>query len=292
MAKQPENDLAMVSPQNPHTIISLEELASTSHPQQIHLESSSSSSPISTLAVPSCPDTLPEPEPPRPYPVLSTTAAAATDSLSSSSSYPVFDSHNHNITNHNNSNQNDIDTNSSDTGEETIDIIEPLSNPITLTTSSSPSVKPQDPTKPITLFCIVDGTSTSQCFSIKPRGDDTVYDMKVAIKLAQSPNFDHVPASELSLRKIRLQLPQDDDDTLTTATATAAATSSSKEEAVNRLIIKSEKLNWRELKPMDRVQDVYASGTESNTIQVLVMKTRLGPNYSDAGVLAGVFANQ
>ncbi|KAF9086616.1 hypothetical protein BGX27_003151, partial [Mortierella sp. AM989] len=49
----------------------------------------------------------------------------------------------------------------------------------------------------IKLFCIIDGDSTA--FSVKIEPEDTVDDLKDAIKKKQSPLFDHIRASELNL---------------------------------------------------------------------------------------------
>ncbi|KAG0034379.1 hypothetical protein BGZ82_005760 [Podila clonocystis] len=62
----------------------------------------------------------------------------------------------------------------------------------------------------ITLFCLVDGESTSNAFPVKTSLSDTVGDLKKLIKIEKSPRFDYVVADELTLWSV--EIPDEDDD--------------------------------------------------------------------------------
>ncbi|KAF9321320.1 hypothetical protein BG003_002501 [Podila horticola] len=122
---------------------------------------------------------------------------------------------------------------------ESLDVIEPLSNPL-----------PLDPSTTLTLFCLVDGQSTKQTWSIKALPADTVDDLKKAVKAAQAPNFDHVAAGELHLRKVNIENDPESDT----------------------VPVNIKNVKYRELKPMDTVAEIYPQGTERKVVQLVVMK--------------------
>ncbi|KAF9300485.1 hypothetical protein BGZ74_007822, partial [Mortierella antarctica] len=62
----------------------------------------------------------------------------------------------------------------------------------------------------LTLFCLVDGETTSQAFSIEIDQTKTVHDLKGAIKTKKAPRFDDVAAHKIALW--RVSIPDDDDD--------------------------------------------------------------------------------
>ncbi|KAG0080873.1 hypothetical protein BGZ93_011126, partial [Podila epicladia] len=207
-------------PQRPHTVVPLDSLAAS--PTQ------------APLALPSCPDQPAETND-LPYPVLPTTTS---DPISSSSySYPALL----------------VATPSSANTEETLthpreslDIIEPLSNPL-----------PLDPSTPLVLFCLVDGQSTKQTWSVKALPADTVDDLKRAVKVARAPQYDHVPAGELHLRKVSIKNDPERDSLPTNIS----------------------NVQYRELKAMDTVAEIYPQGAEHKTVQLMVMKP--GPKPYD-----------
>ncbi|KAG0268150.1 hypothetical protein BGZ95_002588 [Linnemannia exigua] len=63
---------------------------------------------------------------------------------------------------------------------------------------------------PLTLFCLVDGESTSNAFSIEIDSTKTVDGLKDLIKAKQSPDFDDIVAKSLTLWSV--SIPDDDDD--------------------------------------------------------------------------------
>ncbi|KAG0328337.1 hypothetical protein BG000_000524, partial [Podila horticola] len=195
--------------QPPHIIVPLDTL--TNSPTQ------------TALALPSCPDQPAETND-LPYPVLPTITSNPI------SSYPALP----------------LATPSSTNTEETLsypleslDVIEPLSNPL-----------PLDPSTTLTLFCLIDGQSTKQTWSIKALPADTVDDLKKAVKAAQAPNFDHVAAGELHLRKVNIENDPESDT----------------------VPVNIKNVKYRELKPMDTVAEVYPQGTERKVVQLVVMK--------------------
>ncbi|KAG0363208.1 hypothetical protein BG005_002357 [Podila minutissima] len=208
-------------PHEPHTIVPLDSLAA---------------SPTQTpLALPSCPDQPAETND-LPYPLPTTTS----DPISSSS-YPALP----------------VATPSSTNTEdilayplESLDTIEPLSNP-----------PPLDPTTPLVLFCLVDGQSTKQTWSIKALPADTVDDMKKAVKAAQAPHYDHVAAGELHLRKVNIKNDPECD--------TIPANINS--------------VKYLELKAMDTVAEMYPQGAVRKTVQLMVMKPGPKPYGSERG---------
>ncbi|KAI9241584.1 MAG: hypothetical protein BYD32DRAFT_405477 [Podila humilis] len=210
-------------------------------PQQPHtiiaLDSiSHASSPAqAALALPSCPD-QPAETPDRPYPVLPTTTEPA-------SSYPALPSAPFRS-----------DTDDTLLPLEPLDTVEPLSNPVLLDTN------------PLTLFCLIDGQSTKQAWSIKALPADTVDDMKKAVKVAQAPSFDHVVSGELQLRKVYIT-DHPEKDTIP-------------------VYVKN--MKCRELRATETVAEVYPRGTIHKAVQVMVMKPAPKPHGGGRGSGCGM----
>lgn len=189
-------------------------------PQQPHtiipLDSlSHASSPAqAALALPSCPD-QPAETTNLPYPVLPTTTTEPV------SSYPVLPS----------------TPFRSDT-DDTLLPLEPLSNPVLPDTTL------------LTLFCLVDGQSTKQAWSIKALPADTVDDLKKAIKVAQAPSFDHVVSGELQLRKVNI----------------------ADNPEADTIPVYVKNMKYLELRATDTVAEVYPRGAQQKVVQLMVMK--------------------
>ncbi|KAF9294521.1 hypothetical protein BGZ74_011217, partial [Mortierella antarctica] len=61
----------------------------------------------------------------------------------------------------------------------------------------------------MSLFCLVDGEATSNAFSVKIPSNDTVDDLKGAIKAKKTNDFSDVDADKLTLWRVSIS---DDDD--------------------------------------------------------------------------------
>ncbi|KAG0198094.1 hypothetical protein BGX28_008426, partial [Mortierella sp. GBA30] len=64
----------------------------------------------------------------------------------------------------------------------------------------------------LTLFCLVDGETTSNAFSVKASSADTVDDLKGAIKIKKTPEFDDIATDKLTLWRVSIPDDYDDDD--------------------------------------------------------------------------------
>ncbi|KAF9189597.1 hypothetical protein BGZ49_003794 [Haplosporangium sp. Z 27] len=62
----------------------------------------------------------------------------------------------------------------------------------------------------VKLFCIIDGDSTA--FSVKIEPEDTVDDLKDAIKIKQSPSFNDIQASNLVLWIVTIPIGEDNEE--------------------------------------------------------------------------------
>ncbi|KAF9412824.1 hypothetical protein BGZ76_005128, partial [Entomortierella beljakovae] len=69
-----------------------------------------------------------------------------------------------------------------------------------------------DPSKQMTLFCLVDGESTSNAFPVEIEPTKTIGSLKDKIKLAQSPDFDDIVAKSLTLWQVLIPIAEDNDD--------------------------------------------------------------------------------
>lgn len=211
-----DNHQQQRQPQQPHTIIPLDSLSHASSPAQ------------AALALPSCPD-QPAETTNLPYPVLPTTTAEPvssypvlpTTTTEPVSSYPVLPS----------------TPFRSDT-DDTLLPLEPLSNPVLPDTTL------------LTLFCLVDGQSTKQAWSIKALPADTVDDLKKAIKVAQAPSFDHVVSGELQLRKVNI----------------------ADNPEADTIPVYVKNMKYLELRATDTVAEVYPRGAQQKVVQLMVMK--------------------
>ena len=101
----------------------------------------------------------------------------------------------------------------------------------------------------ITLFCLVDGESTSKAFSVKAATTDTVDDLKNIIKVKQSPRFDTVTANELTLWQVALPVVPANK---------------------HKPILLGEIESPTELDPTDDVADVFKGTPLKKTIHVIV----------------------
>ncbi|KAF9213984.1 hypothetical protein BGZ59_004539 [Podila verticillata] len=245
-ALAPLNQVNLILVMETHSCNKIEMDEQDSHqqqaqPQQPHtiiaLDSiSHASSPAqAALALPSCPD-QPAETPDRPYPVLPTTTEPA-------SSYPALPSAPFRS-----------DTDDTLLPLEPLDTVEPLSNPVLLDTN------------PLTLFCLIDGQSTKQAWSIKALPADTVDDMKKAVKVAQAPSFDHVVSGELQLRKVYIT-DHPEKDTIP-------------------VYVKN--MKCRELRATETVAEVYPRGTIHKAVQVMVMKPAPKPHGGRGGSGCGM----
>jgi Crinkler effector protein N-terminal domain len=90
----------------------------------------------------------------------------------------------------------------------------------------------------VTLFCLVEGESTANAFTIKIPPTNTIDDLKKLIKKGKSPKFDDIAADKLKLWSV--SIPADDANTL------------------KNLVLENNKDNGvQELLPMDDIADVF-----------------------------------
>ncbi|KAF9921074.1 hypothetical protein BGZ67_000782, partial [Mortierella alpina] len=65
----------------------------------------------------------------------------------------------------------------------------------------------------LTLFCLIDGETTSNAFPVEVESSKTIGDLKKLIKTEQAPAFDDITANSLTLWKVSLLIPDDEEET-------------------------------------------------------------------------------
>ncbi|KAF9147092.1 hypothetical protein BGX20_006757, partial [Mortierella sp. AD010] len=107
-------------------------------------------------------------------------------------------------------------------------------------------------TSEITLFCIVDGDSTA--FSIDIASTKTVDHLKKEIKKDQSPVFDHLRASDLTLWSVNI--PCDDDE---------------------KPITLVDQTNRKKLRATSDISEVFGTAPPKKTIHCIVERPASAP---------------
>ncbi|KAG0336155.1 hypothetical protein BG000_006872 [Podila horticola] len=117
----------------------------------------------------------------------------------------------------------------------------------------------------LTLFCLVDGETTSNAFPVKVSLDDTVGDLKNLIKTKKTNEFSDVDANQLTLWRVSIPV------------ITAKR---------NKPIILTELGSKTELAPTDDISDVFQDQPPKKTIHVIVQRPTLGISSSKRKWLA------
>ncbi|KAF9287535.1 hypothetical protein BGZ68_001691 [Mortierella alpina] len=103
----------------------------------------------------------------------------------------------------------------------------------------------------LTLFCLVEGESTSNAFPVEIEPSKTIGELKKLIKTEQAPAFDDITANSLTLWKVSLSIPNDEEDTSITLDAFS---------------------DKKKLRPTDDVSDVFNEKPPKKTIHIIVQR--------------------
>ncbi|KAF8905174.1 hypothetical protein BGZ58_006417, partial [Dissophora ornata] len=106
----------------------------------------------------------------------------------------------------------------------------------------------------LSLFCLVDGDAMSNAFSVKATFTDTVDDLKGAIKVKKTNDFQDVDADKLTLWRVSLPIPEDDDDELPIL--------------LNSIDTKDKK----KLGPATRLSKVFPGDMPEETVNIIVQR--------------------
>ncbi|ORZ12045.1 hypothetical protein BCR41DRAFT_356395 [Lobosporangium transversale] len=106
-------------------------------------------------------------------------------------------------------------------------------------------------TNQITLFCLVDGESTSNAFSVEIDPTKTVDGLKKHIKAEKTPPFDDVAADELTLWHVSIVIGDDEDE---------------------KTITLSEHPNAKKLRATSEISEIFGTAPEKKTIHVIVQR--------------------
>ncbi|KAG0249979.1 hypothetical protein DFQ27_009685, partial [Actinomortierella ambigua] len=105
----------------------------------------------------------------------------------------------------------------------------------------------------LTLFCLVDGASTSRAFPVNISPDDSMDDLKKLIKAKKAPRFDDVAADKLTLWRVSIPASEDDDET-------------------SILIDNVTSDHKRKLSPLTRLTKVFPEELPEETIHIIVQR--------------------
>ena len=107
----------------------------------------------------------------------------------------------------------------------------------------------------LTLFCLVDGETTSNAFKIKniPSSND-VDDLRKAIKDEKAIDFSDIDADKLTLWRVSIHIPEDDDDEIPIL--------------LNNIVTKDKK----KLGPATRLSKVFPTELPDETIHIIVQR--------------------
>ncbi|KAF9343793.1 hypothetical protein BGX26_005195 [Mortierella sp. AD094] len=103
----------------------------------------------------------------------------------------------------------------------------------------------------LTLFCLVNGESTSNAFSVKVSSADTVDDLKNLIKTKKTPEFDDIAADKITLWDVSIPVIDDSDDSAIT---------------LDSFNVK------KKLLPTTRLRKLFPEGSEDDVINIIVQR--------------------
>lgn len=103
----------------------------------------------------------------------------------------------------------------------------------------------------LTLWCLVEGESTSSAFPVEIAAAKAVYQLKKVIKKEKSPEFDDITANKLTLWKVSLPL--------------------SPSQSRDRITVESlPKGSANELFPPDILSDIFDNPPPERTVHIIV----------------------
>lgn len=119
-----------------------------------------------------------------------------------------------------------------------------------------PSTTPSSPGDKLTLFCVIEGDSTSKAFSIKARRSDNVQILRQLIRDARAPYYDDIPLGQPFFRLV--SIPDDP--------------------AKEKEAVKFEHIEFSQLNPTDTVGEAFKDGAPAKTIHIVVIRPESGKN--------------
>ncbi|KAF9205589.1 hypothetical protein BGZ59_000392, partial [Podila verticillata] len=132
-----------------------------------------------------------------------------------------------------------------------LDLVLDVINSNSTTTPSPPStVPPSSPGDKLTLFCVIEGDSTSKAFSIKASPSDNVRVLTQLIRDARAPHYDDIPLGQPFFRKV--SIPDDP--------------------ANEKEPVKLDKIEFWQLTPTDTVGKAFKDGAPAKTIHIVVFQ--------------------
>ncbi|KAG0277855.1 hypothetical protein BGZ96_002685 [Linnemannia gamsii] len=115
---------------------------------------------------------------------------------------------------------------------------------------------------PLTLFCLVDGESTSSAFPVKISPEDSIGDLKELIKTKKTNDFQDVDADKLTLWRVSISVAHDNNDD-----------NDDDDEDLPILLDNVLKNDKKRLKAVtQKVTDIFGYGPAENTIHIIVQR--------------------
>lgn len=128
--------------------------------------------------------------------------------------------------------------------------LEPLDSNNTTTPSPPSTSPPSSPGDKLTLFCVIEGDSTSKAFSIKASRSDNVQVLTQLIRDTRAPHYDDIPLGKPFFRKV--SIPDDP--------------------AKENEAVKFKKIEFWKLNPTDTVGKAFKDGAPAKTIHIVVIR--------------------
>ncbi|KAI8357422.1 hypothetical protein B0O80DRAFT_287701 [Mortierella sp. GBAus27b] len=116
----------------------------------------------------------------------------------------------------------------------------------------------------VVMWCLVSGMSLERAFSVKVSEDDTVYDLKEAIK-AKILEFKDIGALQLTLWKVSIPDIGNDE---------------------TPILLDHVSGDKRKLRPTEAIADVFAETPPKNTIHIIVQRPLPDPSVQDNAEMA------
>ncbi|KAF9992288.1 hypothetical protein BGZ65_012429, partial [Modicella reniformis] len=108
------------------------------------------------------------------------------------------------------------------------------------------------------LFCLVDGESPSNAFSVKVTLTDTIHDLKEFIKAKKTPEFDDFAADKLTLWRVSIPVLRRQNEPIVLHSVQAK----------------------KELLPTDDISDIFRGEPPKKTIHIIVKRPGAGTHFA------------